>query len=194
VSRVGTISYWILRQPRGRILNLGSKNTSWGTVRADIDRSSRPIVVGSALSLPFMDAAFDGCIFADVIEHLPRGSEQAALAEIHRVVKTDGWFFLTTPNDRLWFKLLDPAFWLTGHRHYTRAVLLRMLAESGFRVNEIGTFGEPLRETIEILSLYSVRRACPRVSRILLGDPDTGIDRVRPDERGYTHIIVSTAV
>jgi SAM-dependent methyltransferase len=46
---------------------------------------------------PFADGHFDGVIYGEILEHLVR-DPLAALAEIHRVLKPDGWLVLTTPN------------------------------------------------------------------------------------------------
>jgi 2-polyprenyl-3-methyl-5-hydroxy-6-metoxy-1,4-benzoquinol methylase len=93
--------------------------------------------------LPFKDGSFDVVTFWDVIEHIPIGYELATLWEIRRVLKKDGRLFLATVNKNFWSDLLDPAYWLAGHRHYTKAQLLQMLSDAGFKAEKtvnVGSF------------------------------------------------------
>lgn len=46
---------------------------------------------------PYEDAAFDGVVYCEVLEHLTM-DPVASLREIHRVLKPGGWLLLTTPN------------------------------------------------------------------------------------------------
>lgn len=87
--------------------------------------------------LPFDDETFDVVTFWDVIEHIPVGYELATLKEIKRVLKKDGYLFLATVDKNFWSDLLDPAYWLVGHRHYTRDQLESMLSDSGFRIEKV---------------------------------------------------------
>src|SRR5207253_1631320 len=52
-------------------------------------------VEGSASSLPFCDGSFDAACLFDVIEHLPRKSEHAALREVNRVLRRDGKLYFS---------------------------------------------------------------------------------------------------
>ncbi|MEK7517754.1 MAG: hypothetical protein AAB583_04340, partial [Patescibacteria group bacterium] len=36
-----------------------------------------------------------------------------------------------------WSDLLDPAYWLTGHRHYTKDQLTNMLQDANFKIEKI---------------------------------------------------------
>jgi len=101
------------------------------------------IIKAESDNLPFKDGKFDVVTFWDVIEHIPVGSESATLSEINRVLKKGGILFLATVQKNFWSNLLDPAYYLAGHRHYTEGQLTQMLKNSGFRVEEIkktGTF------------------------------------------------------
>jgi SAM-dependent methyltransferase len=89
-------------------------------------------VVGSVFSLPFADATFDGAVMFEVIEHVPRHSEVAALKEVRRVLKTGGWLVLSTPYAHPVSTMFDPA-WYFGHRHYTRDRIVSIMAVAGFR-------------------------------------------------------------
>lgn len=91
--------------------------------------------------LPFKTETFEVVTFWDVIEHVPVGYESATLKEIGRVLKKGGLLFLATVNKNFWSDLLDPAYWLAGHRHYTEQKLTKMLGDSGFKIDEIKKVG-----------------------------------------------------
>lgn len=91
--------------------------------------------------LPFKNETFDVVTFWDVIEHIPQGYELASLIEIGRVLKKNGYLFLATPSRNFWSNLLDPAYFLVGHRHYKRENLIQMLNDSGFKHEEIKRLG-----------------------------------------------------
>jgi SAM-dependent methyltransferase len=93
--------------------------------------------------LPFNNEAFDVATFFDVIEHIPIGYELATLWEINRVLKKGGYLFLATVSKNFWSDVLDPAYWLAGHRHYTKEQLLTMLSDAGFKEEQsvqVGSF------------------------------------------------------
>lgn len=99
------------------------------------------IVKAFSNKLPFKDNEFDVVTFWDVIEHIPVNSEQETLREINRVIKFGGYLFLATVNKNFWSDLLDPAYYLAGHRHYTQKNLSEMLKDCGFKVEEVRTGG-----------------------------------------------------
>ncbi len=93
--------------------------------------------------LPFSNETFDTVTFWDVIEHIPLGYELATIVEINRVLKKGGYLFLATPSKNFWSTLMDPAYWLAGHRHYTKNQLVGFLEDSGFeieKVEQVGSF------------------------------------------------------
>jgi SAM-dependent methyltransferase len=47
--------------------------------------------------LPYADASIEGVLCCEVLEHLTQ-DPVAMLAEIHRVLRPDGWLVMTTPN------------------------------------------------------------------------------------------------
>lgn len=91
--------------------------------------------------LPFKTETFEVVTFWDVIEHISVGYEPATLKEIGRVLKKGGFLFLATVNKNFWSDLLDPAYYLAGHRHYTENQLVKMLKDARFRVEEIKKTG-----------------------------------------------------
>lgn len=96
---------------------------------------------GYADKLPFKDNVFDTVLLIEVIEHLPKGSEIAALKEIKRVLKRDGTLIITTPNQHFISILGDPAYFLIGHRHYSNKHLDGLVNSSGLSVVKTHTEG-----------------------------------------------------
>ena len=94
-------------------------------------------VVASAHALPFRPNSFDVVTFWAVIEHIPIGYELTSLKEIHRVLKPGGYVFLTTMSKNFLSDLLDPAYWLVGHRHYKSSQLKDMLSDAGFKTENV---------------------------------------------------------
>lgn len=93
-------------------------------------------LMASVFALPFKDNAFDVITLWAVIEHIAANAESRALYEINRVLKDRGKLFLSTPNGHLLSKILDPGYFLTGHRHYSKEGLTRLLGSSGFIIED----------------------------------------------------------
>lgn len=86
--------------------------------------------------LPFSNNSFDVVTLWAVIEHIPVGYELASLMELRRVLKPKGYLFLNTMNKSFLSDILDPAYWLVGHRHYSKIQLESMLADAGFVIEK----------------------------------------------------------
>ena len=93
--------------------------------------------VGSAIDIPFPVKSFDTVVSWEVIEHIPKGREKDMFKEVNRVLRSGGAFYLSTPNRSFVSMILDPAWWLIGHRHYTKSKLTSLATTNGFRVGEI---------------------------------------------------------
>lgn len=93
--------------------------------------------VGSALAIPYPNNTFDTVVFSEVLEHIPPNTENKAFAEIYRVLKPKGTLILTTPRNHLLSILLDPAYFLIGHRHYSKDAIINFLISNGFAIKEI---------------------------------------------------------
>lgn len=109
-------------EPNKEALEFASKNVK-----------EAKFVFGSAIKIPFKDNEFDAVFFFDVLEHIPKGMEKEAFAEINRVLKKGGVLLMSTPNNHLLVNLLDPA-WYFGHRHYSYKKLESLLLKSGFKI------------------------------------------------------------
>ncbi len=106
-------------------------------VGVDID----PFVIGEAQKLtpkatfkvafgeklPLKANSVDTVIFAEVIEHVQ--NEQKCIDEIYRVLRPGGTVIIMTPRKHFLSILLDPAYFLLKHRHYSIEELKRCLTK-----------------------------------------------------------------
>ena len=70
------------------------------------------IRLGDVRSLPFEDSSFDGYWSLGVIEHFWNGYDQIA-REMHRVLRKDGYLFLTFPT------MTEIRVWKAKHGNFT---------------------------------------------------------------------------
>jgi SAM-dependent methyltransferase len=94
-------------------------------------------VAGDATAMPFPDGWFDVIIAAEVLEHIP--ADQAALAEISRVLAPGGTAAVTVPAwlpERICWRLSDDYHNVPGGhvRIFTRRELETKLAAAGLAV------------------------------------------------------------
>lgn len=92
-------------------------------------------------TLPFADGSYDAAISTYAIDHLRRADVPVALNEVARVLKPGGEFLLEIVNVDAWVRLSMPIphFGLAAHPSQDPARWRRLLAESGFEVEEEGT-------------------------------------------------------
>jgi 2-polyprenyl-3-methyl-5-hydroxy-6-metoxy-1,4-benzoquinol methylase len=83
-----------------------------------------------------LKSRFDFVFFMETLEHLPRGSETAALAALRQLLVPGGWLVLSTPIAGV-MNILDPAWFLVGHRHYSVSTIQTMLSAAGFQSEEV---------------------------------------------------------
>lgn len=125
-------------------------------------------VEGSVFSLPFRSESFDAVCLFDVIEHLPRATELAALIEVRRVLTKAGRLYFSTPHASPIHTPLDPV-WCLGHRHYRRSTVRRLLQSSGYRVDRIFAAGgaiEALDHVRLLIYKHVVRRPQPEIQLV----------------------------
>jgi len=91
----------------------------------------------NTLNLPFQPETFDTVTMWAVIEHIPKDTEDLALKEINRILNPQGIVCINTMNDHFLSKILDPAYFLKGHRHYTIESLEHFLKRAGFKILEV---------------------------------------------------------
>lgn len=98
--------------------------------------------------LPYKNNSFNIVTLWEVIEHIPKNTEEEAFAEIYRVMKRGGYLFVATPNYNIRSNLLDLVqLVFKGHRHYKERELIELIESSGLKVERIeykGGFFEAL--------------------------------------------------
>jgi len=122
------------RLPEGTLLNLGAGSTGCSegrrvAVGVDIDPAFRPDGLGAsadAAALPFRDAAFDGALLKDVIEHV--ADPIGVAAEVARVCRPDAHILVTTPRAVARAVWADP----THVRGFTARALVTVLDKAGW--------------------------------------------------------------
>lgn len=131
-------------------------------------RTNTKFVEGSVFNLPFSDGSFDRICLFDVIEHLPRGSEERALHAIRRVLGNGGKLYLSTPHASPLHTPLDPV-WYLGHRHYRRRTIRRLLISADFTVDHMFVAGglvESMDHIRLLLYKHVLRRPHPHIGLI----------------------------
>lgn len=103
-------------------LNLGVTEAMIGQI-AKRRSNVKSIRLEDITQTQMQDAAFDGAVSVEVIEHVP--DDSAFVFQVHRILKPGGWLVLTTPNGES-VANVNP-----DHvRHYTRAQLVDKLKEA----------------------------------------------------------------
>lgn len=104
--------------------------------RKSISHKNASFVSGSAIKLSFDSEEFNTIVSWEVIEHIPKATETIMFKEAYRVLKPGWVFYLSTPFDASLSKIFDPAWWLIGHRHYSKERLAGCAQAQGFDIVE----------------------------------------------------------
>jgi len=82
---------------------------------------------------------FNVVVMFDVIEHIPKNTEIAALRIINKALKKSGILVVSTPVSNI-SKFFDPA-WYFGHRHYSKNKLKEIFKKAGFKIQKTESRG-----------------------------------------------------
>jgi SAM-dependent methyltransferase len=142
--------------------------------------------VASAVDLSFSDAAFDTVVCWEVLKHLLRGSEPQAFSEIARVLAPSGVLYLSTQLADLRSQVTDPAWWLTGHRHYMPRRLRELVGGAGLVVECTVAKGR-WWQIAAMMNLYVAKWIFRR--RPFIEDRmNRRVDREWSDDDGFTNL------
>ncbi len=126
-----------LKKGAKKIIGIEITEEDLSTVKKNIKDKRASFEVAGATKLPFNDSSFDTVVCWEVIEHIPKNTEPVMFKEINRVLKKTGVLYLSTPYNNFFCKVLDPAWWLIGHRHYSSKALNDYGKRNGFKVNKL---------------------------------------------------------
>ena len=143
-----------------RMIGLDQRPEGLSAARARLGEngtSGAEFVLGDALSLPFESGTFAGAFALDMLEHV---DDERALRELVRVVRPNGWVFVTVPALPLLWSQRDE---LAGHlRRYTRASLTRALETAGLRLEAVRAYQFTLLPLIALSRLFGRRTTTTR--------------------------------
>lgn len=144
----GTITNF-LSQHAGEAVGIDSNPSAIEYTTAAYDRSNIKFKLGQFDDL-LDDKLFDGIYCIEVIEHLYEQQVAEVLALFHRLTNPGAHLFLTTPNYRSAWPLIE---WLLDRlglaatmdevqhvTHFTKAKLAAVCERTGWTVRKIGTF------------------------------------------------------
>jgi 2-polyprenyl-3-methyl-5-hydroxy-6-metoxy-1,4-benzoquinol methylase len=159
---------------RGTLVEIGSglgcllnffKEDGWNTIGIEPNAGlclfaqqqfQLAVLRGTVFDAKLQSASADVVTMIHVIEHVP--DPMAVFREVHRLLRTGGWFVVETPRyDTLMFRLLgrrERSLSCDGHIYFfTAATLARMAAAAGFKIVRTDYVGRSL--TLDRL-LYNV--------------------------------------
>jgi ubiquinone/menaquinone biosynthesis C-methylase UbiE len=149
-------------------------------------------VVASALNLPFREEIFDMLCIWGVFEELPAGTERIILLESKRTLKSKSTLLLSTYNDHLISKILDPAHVFRGVRHYNLKKFIHLLSESGFLINEYTVRGG-LNTAIAIFLFYFYKHILKKKNDLIKNFFDRkSADEINAGDKGLVYIYMAT--
>lgn len=129
------------------------------------------IKIASATKLPFKNSSFNLVTSISVIEHLTKTQGKKLISEAKRVLTTNGFVFIITPNfnspiryilGNKWFGYSDPT-----HKHfYTPKSLSKLLKKGGFK--SITTRPKTAYNVTSDLHLPSFLRSLPTWAKNIL--------------------------
>lgn len=147
----GWFERWALENGCKEVIGIEPTSNGFSNARKEVPTAT--FLQGSALSIPLEERSVDMAVMWEVLEHLPKRTEEAVFKEIHRVLKDGGVLFLSTPNMSFWSCVLDPAWVLTGHRHYTSNKMRSIADKTGFEIKRI-EYGGGYWEQLSMILLY----------------------------------------
>ena len=184
----GWFTLWALRNGARTVVGVEPREEDLASVRRHIDDPRAAFRVASATSLPFETSSVDTVVMWEVLEHLPKGTEAVAFREISRALRPGGALYLSTPYGSMLARATDPAWWILGHRHYSRA-RIRELAEGADLDVEVIELKGRLWEILQLNNMYAskwILRRRPIFERSLL----RRVDSEWREPGGFTNVFI----
>lgn len=148
-----------LRQLRDSlILDIGSGNShnaqnlhaSNTVIRLDYPTTNlryqtRPDVFGDAGCLPMANHSIDAIFLFEVMEHI--GAHEHAVQEIYRVLRHEGWLFVSVP---FMYPIHDAPH---DYFRFTAHGIRRVLEINGFQITQLAQHGNSLLVPLQLINL-----------------------------------------
>lgn len=149
--------------PPGRALDVGAagggntrvlRSHGWQAAALEYGADGAEVAHGRGLAtmrsdathLPLADDSLDLVVAFDILEHL--ADDDAAVREVHRVLKPTGTYLVAVPADpRLWSSHDEAVHHL---RRYTRTTLVALLERGGFEVSSVMSWNVLLRPVVAL--------------------------------------------
>ncbi|HRP59316.1 MAG TPA: class I SAM-dependent methyltransferase [Vicingus sp.] len=171
-----------------KIVGTEITNNDLNTAKKYIKNSKVEFVVAGATKLPFPNNTFNTLVSWQVIEHIPKDTEVQMFSEVNRVLKKGGTFYLSTPYRHIISNILDPAWWLIGHRHYSKKQLFIYAKSNGFKVEKSYVKGK-FFQAYAWVDMYIWKWVFKRRA-FYIKQLDKKIDKEYDVEDGYANIFV----
>jgi SAM-dependent methyltransferase len=183
LERKRAIERALAREPRGRVLEVGSGLSPIATHRDDVIyselsfRAMRTLraaqqrgryLVADGTRLPFADCGIDHVICSEVLEHVE--NDQAAIDELGRVLRPGGVAFITVPHRKAYFAADDR--FVRHFRRYEIPEMQAKLEHAGLRLRSTRKVLGPL-EKLTMWTLVSALSAFERATRRGARPPDS---------------------
>lgn len=186
----GWFEKWALESGCKEIVGIEPDKNNYENGQKEVPAAT--FVKGSAFEIPLKDKSVDIVVMWEVLEHLPRRLEENVFFEIRRVLKANGELYLSTPNKTVLSCVLDPAWWLVGHRHYSLAQFKKIGRKTGFKIAQVeygGGFWELNSMILLYLFKWLFRREIPLKSWF-----DKKRDEEFLSDYGWTNIFIKFTV
>jgi ubiquinone/menaquinone biosynthesis C-methylase UbiE len=136
-----------------KIIGIEITDNDLATARKYIKDKRFTAKIGSGIAIPLKDQSVNTVVAWEVIEHIPKNTENVMFSEVNRVLKPNGLFYLSTPYKHVISTALDPAFWLVGHRHYSMRKLITLGLRHGFIIEDVSITGK-IWTSLSVLNMY----------------------------------------
>jgi ubiquinone/menaquinone biosynthesis C-methylase UbiE len=129
----GGFIYFLLGQG-ANVVGIEPTDDDLKTARDDSRLTDATFLKASGLQLPFVDETYDFIFAWEVLEHIPKGTEDLFFAEAYRCLKQGGIMAFSTPSHNFRSIMWDPAYFLLKHRHYKYSQLDAYASKSNFQI------------------------------------------------------------
>ena len=150
---IGWYEYFMVKKGCESIVAIDIDINALRKAKENISALNCDFVRASAINLPFEPQSFDAVSMWDVLEHLPVNSEDDCFSQVNRLISKDGLVLISVPNSHFLSRILDPAYFVIGHRHYSYFGIQKFMQKTGFEIHAAEYRGG-IVEALSVILLY----------------------------------------